>query len=288
MIKKHLNIKQINFVPEKLIISMVSNALSEDIGDNDITSLTIDNEKKVKARIINNENMVLCGQKWVDTVFYQLDKSIKINWFFNDGDFIKKNNIICKIYGNSRSILSGERSALNFLQTLSAVSTTTNLYVKKIQEFNTDILDTRKTIPGMRLAQKYAVRCGGGNNHRIGLFDAFLIKENHIESSGGSIKKIVKRARLINPNRMIEVEVENFEDINSALEAQVDIIMLDNFSISDMRKAVNQVQGLTKIEVSGNVSLDTVYEVAETGVDFISIGSLTKNIRAIDLSMRIY
>ena len=282
----HLQTEQITMVPQILVTRMVTQALAEDIDQGDINALLINENEQACARVITREPMIMCGYDWVNEVFKQVDPSLKIHWYQHDGDKIPANKTLFEVEGLARSILSAERNALNFLQMLSAVATKTCEYVEAIKGTDCTILDTRKTIPGFRLAQKYAVTCGGGMNHRIGLFDAFLIKENHIAACDHSITKAIEKAREIAPQKMVEVEVENFEELNEALKARADVIMLDNFSLVDMQKAVSIAKGKAKLEASGNMSLDNIYAVAQTGVDFISIGALTKNIQAIDLSMR--
>ena len=287
MANKHLNDHQITKVSPLIIEKMVRQALMEDIGPEDINARLVHQNTTGWAQVITRDDMVLCGSDWVNEVFKQMDPNITINWSFSDGDTITKNQVIFEIKGAAQSILSGERTALNFLQMLSAVATKTQHYVKKIARTKTKVLDTRKTIPGFRLGQKYAVTCGGGVNHRIGLFDAFLIKENHIAACDHSIIKAVNKARSIASDKTIEVEVENFDQLQQALTAKADIIMLDNFSLTEIKKAICLVDGKATLEVSGNITLDNIIDIAETGVDFISIGDLTKNIEAIDLSMRL-
>ncbi len=282
----HLQTEQITSVPETLISRMVTQALAEDIDQGDINALLIAENEQAHARVITREPMVMCGYDWVNEVFKQVDRGLKVHWYYHDGDEISANKTLFEVEGLARSILSAERNALNFLQMLSAVATKTREYVNAVKDTNCTILDTRKTIPGFRLAQKYAVTCGGGMNHRIGLFDAFLIKENHIAACDHSITKAVEKAREIAPDKMVEVEVENFNELDEALKAKAEVIMLDNFSLEDMQKAVTIASGRAQLEASGNVSLDNIYAAAKTGVDFISIGALTKNIQAIDLSMR--
>jgi len=228
---------------------------------------------------------VLCGTAWVDEVFAQLDSGIHIDWLANDGESISANQTLCTLVGNSRHLLTGERTALNFLQTLSATATQTQQFVRAITDTGAKVLDTRKTLPGLRTAQKYAVACGGGYNHRIGLFDAFLIKENHILAAG-SIAAAIQTARKQQPAAKIEVEVENIEEVQQALDAGADQLLLDNMGLPLLREAVTINKGKSILEASGNVSLDTIRDIAHTGVDYISVGSLSKNIRAIDLSMR--
>ena len=276
-------------IDAKQIEAQVKLALFEDLNsnttDNDLTADLIPNDAIAEAILITRETAVLAGQAWFNEVFKQLDSSISINWFFEDGDSIPANSELCRLSGSAKNLLTGERTAMNFLQTLSATATTTRSYVDLVADLPVEILDTRKTIPGLRMAQKYAVKCGGGVNHRIGLFDAILIKENHINAAG-SIKAAIQQARQFHPDVSVEVEVENFEELNEALDAKADIIMLDNFSLDDMQQAVKQVKGQTKLEASGNVSKKTLRHIAETGVDRISIGALTKDVKAIDLSMR--
>lgn len=272
----------------------VSAALKEDLSGEDasydITAKLILEQSQSRASIITREEAVVCGCGWVDQVFRQLGQQVEIEWLVKDGDKVAANTELCRLKGPSRILLTGERTALNFLQTLSATATTTYHYSQLLNDYKTQLLDTRKTLPGMRLAQKYAVRCGGGVNHRIGLFDAYLIKENHIFACGG-IAQAVKAAKQLNPGKTVEVEVENLDEFSQALAAEADIIMLDNFSIADIEQAVQQNKNNSshqaKLEVSGNVTDERLQELAATGVDFISSGALTKNIQAIDLSMRI-
>ncbi|MGM0525276.1 MAG: carboxylating nicotinate-nucleotide diphosphorylase [Pseudomonadota bacterium] len=271
----------------------VSLALEEDLSaidaNLDITAQLIDPQSHSEATIITREPMTVCGVAWVNEVFEQLDPSMTIDWQVSDGQVVEANHILCRLSGSSRSLLTGERTALNFLQTLSATATVTALYTQKLAGSNTRLLDTRKTLPGLRLAQKYAVRCGGGTNHRIGLYDAYLIKENHIAACGG-IRQAVERARQLNPGKPVEVEVESLDEFGQALQAQADIVMLDNFSLADINQAVTQNQQSTRpaqLEVSGNITDERLHELKTTGVDFISSGALTKHVTAIDLSMRI-
>ncbi|MCK4608746.1 MAG: carboxylating nicotinate-nucleotide diphosphorylase [Gammaproteobacteria bacterium] len=269
-----------------LITKTVAIALEEDLaGQKDITAQLIHASTLASASVITREDMVLCGQAWFDEVFNQLNESIKVVWLVNDGDKIAANSTICTVTGPSCFLLTGERSALNFIQMLSGTATLTQQYVQQLIGTKTKLLDTRKTIPGLRQAQKYAVCCGGGKNHRMGLYDAFLIKENHINSCG-SITKAINKAKLLAPNKPIEVEVENLDELAEAITAKADIVMLDNFSIAQMRKAVAINQERVKLEASGNITLDNIRDIAMTGVNYISAGALTKNIRAIDLSMR--
>lgn len=260
-------------------------ALAEDIGSGDISAMLIDQSRKLKMKLLVREDAVLCGCAWFDAAFTQCDSQIRIEWFSGDGDRVSADSILCRISGPARAMLSAERTALNFLQTLSGTATATSRYANRIQHTSCRILDTRKTIPHLRLAQKYAVKCGGGINHRIGLFDAYLIKENHLAASGG-IKAAVDRGRELNPDRLLEVEVENLDQLQQAIDAKVDRVLLDNFSIEQMRQAVALNNNATQLEASGNITEQTLVEIAETGVDFISIGALTKHLRAIDFSLR--
>jgi nicotinate-nucleotide pyrophosphorylase (carboxylating) len=269
------------------IRSIVSVALGEDLaGQEDLTALLVPESKTATATIITRKNMIVCGQDLVNEVFRQIDADIKINWQCKDGDILEKDGLLCRISGNARNLLTSERTALNFLQMLSGIATITREYIKKIQGTNVTLLDTRKTIPGMRLAQKYAVRCGGGSNHRMGLYDAFLIKENHIAISG-SITSAICAAKQIAPNKSIEIEVNTLDQLFEAIDNKADIVMLDNFALEQMDEAVKNNNNRVKLEVSGNVNLDNIRAIAETGVDYISVGALTKNIKAIDLSMRV-
>nr|WP_174507030.1 carboxylating nicotinate-nucleotide diphosphorylase [Acinetobacter sp. Marseille-Q1620] len=270
---------------EQSIQINVQQALQEDIGDGDITALLTPENEHATATIISREDMVLAGQPWVNALIQQYDASVKIVWLKNDGDHVCANETFLKLEGSARSLLTVERPALNFIQTLSAVATKAAYYVKQLDGLHTKLLDTRKTLPGLRIAQKYAVAVGGGQNHRLGLFDAFLIKENHIMAAGG-IKEAIEKAHTIAPGKPVEVEVETWDELNQALEAKADIVMLDNFSQQQMIDAVNHVAGRCKLEASGNITLDNLREVATTGVDYISMGVLTKDVKAIDLSMR--
>ncbi|HID81139.1 MAG TPA: carboxylating nicotinate-nucleotide diphosphorylase [Thiotrichales bacterium] len=263
----------------------VSIALAEDIGPGDVTADLIAADTQAEAQVIVREEAVICGRPWFDDVFYQVDKNIKIIWHIEEGSRQVADTKICTLKGSARHLLTAERPALNFLQTLSGTATTTARYAAELTGTKTQILDTRKTIPGLRRAQKYAVACGGGKNHRIGLYDQILIKENHIMSAG-SIKAAVATARQKYPQLKIEVETENLDEFQQALAAGADIIMLDNYHHDDMKKAVALNRGKAKIEVSGNVTLDNLKSIASTGVDFISSGALTKDLHSIDLSMR--
>ena len=264
----------------------VTAALHEDIGSGDITALLIPAQQQAEARVITREDCVFCGKDWVIEVFSQIDKKIIIEWNIDDGEIAEANSILFKLRGNARGLLTGERTALNLVQTLSGTATISRHYANLVAHTPVKLLDTRKTLPGLRDAQKYAVASGGCHNHRIGLYDAFLIKENHIAACGG-IAAAVTAARNIAPNKPVEVEVENFRELDEALAANADIIMLDNFTIDDMRKAVKINNGKAKLEASGNITETTLPIIAETGVDFISIGALTKHCKAIDLSMRV-
>ena len=276
-------------IPESLLEQSIQiniqQALQEDIGDADITALLTPEDEQATATIISREDMVLAGQPWVDALIKAYDPSVQITWLKNDGDWVKANETIYKLAGSARSLLTVERPALNFVQTLSAVATKTAEYVKYLEGTPTKLLDTRKTLPGLRIAQKYAVAVGGGQNHRLGLFDAFLIKENHIMAAGG-IAQAIAKAQQIAPGKPVEVEVETWDELNQALEAKADIVMLDNFSQQQMIDAVKHVAGRCKLEASGNITLENLSQVAQTGVDYISMGVLTKDVKAIDLSMR--
>ena len=269
-----------------LVSQSVFTAMLEDIGNGDLTALLIPEINHAEATIISREDAVICGIDWVEACFHHVNKDIKIKWLVNEGEKVSANQLLCKISGNARAILTAERCALNFLQTLSAVATHTRLYVLAAAGTKVEILDTRKTVPGLRLAQKYAVTVGGGSNQRLALYDGILIKENHIAAAGG-IAAALEQAKSLNKNTNIQIEVENFDELNQALTAGATSILLDNFSIPDMREAVIINQGRAKLEASGNVNLSSVRAIALTGVDRISIGALTKNIRAIDLSLRI-
>jgi len=263
----------------------VRHALAEDIGTGDITAALIPDSASSTATVISRETAVICGTDWVNEVFRQLDPAIDITWHVSDGDEVKPEQLLCTLKGPSRALLSGERAALNFLQTLSSTSTLARQYADAVAGTGTKVLDTRKTIPGLRRAQKYAVTCGGCYNHRIGLFDAYLIKENHI-AAAGSITAAIETARQLKADTTVEVEVENIDEVNEALAAAADILLLDNFSTAMLREAVLLNNKQAKLEASGNVTLQTIRGIAETGVDFISTGELTKHIRAVDLSMR--
>ncbi|NWL79258.1 carboxylating nicotinate-nucleotide diphosphorylase [Pseudomonas taiwanensis] len=264
----------------------VRTALKEDIGSGDITAQLIPEDRQARATVITREAAIISGTAWVNEVFRQLDPRVKVEWQVQDGQRAEANQALFHLDGPARALLSGERSALNFLQCLSAVATRVGHYVELVKDTQVKLLDTRKTLPGLRLAQKYAVTCGGGHNHRIGLYDAFLIKENHIAASGG-IAQAIEAAHRIAPGKPVEVEVESLDELKQALEAGADIIMLDELSLDDMRTAVTLTAGRAKLEASGGVNETTLRTIAETGVDYISIGTLTKDVKAIDLSMRL-
>lgn len=269
-----------------IIEANVRNALLEDVGTGDVTAELIPATNQAKAQIISRDEAVIAGSAWVNEVFTQVDPSVVVTWKVKDGECVKPNTVLFTLEGPARSLLTGERAALNFLQTLSGTATIAKSYADRVADTNVRLLDTRKTIPGLRLAQKYAVTCGGCYNHRIGLFDAFLIKENHILAAGG-INNAISQARTNHPGKPVEVEVESFDELNQALDAGADIIMLDNFTPESMVDAVKHVNGRAKLEASGNITDETLLIYAETGVDYISIGALTKHCRAIDLSMRL-
>lgn len=274
-----------------VILDNARQSLLEDLGgalapERDLSAQLIPETQQAKARIITREPMILAGQAWANAVFELLGGEVKLQWQAKDGQSLTVGQSLCELQGPARSLLTGERSALNWLQSLSGTATLVARYVELLSQTRCRLLDTRKTLPGMRLAQKYAVTCGGGHNHRIGLFDAFLIKENHI-AAAGSIANAVQQARQLAPQAQVEVEVETFDELEQALDAQADIIMLDNFTIEAMRQAVEHTGQRAKLEASGNIDLTNLAQVAETGVDFISIGALTKHVQAIDLSMRL-
>ena len=264
----------------------VADALTEDIGDGDITAKLVPFDCIGEAVITAKEKAIVCGTGWVDEVFYQIDPEVRVRWSVKDGDEVEAGQGICQLTGRARSLLAGERTALNYLQTLSGTATRSWSYCKLIEGTSVKLLDTRKTLPGMRLAQKYAVRCGGCHNHRMGLYDAYLVKENHIAACGG-IALAINKARRLAPEKSIEVEVEDIEEFYQALEASPDIIMLDNFGIEDMRTAVRLAAGRVVLEASGGITEAALIDIARTGVDYISLGTLTKDLEAIDLSMRL-
>lgn len=271
-------------IDQKEITANVKTALAEDVGPGDVTAELVHADAVATATLITREHAVLAGCPWFDEVFKQLDATVNIDWRVADGDTVSPNQILCDINGPARSLLTGERTAINFLQTLSATATTVANFVKIIKDTRAKILDTRKTIPGLRLAQKYAVTCGGGINHRIGLYDAILIKENHILAAG-SITEAIKQAK--SKNLPVEIEVETLHELEEALNAEADQVLLDNFNLAKLVKAVNINLGRARLEASGNIDKNNLHAIAETGVDYISIGALTKNIQAIDFSMRI-
>jgi nicotinate-nucleotide pyrophosphorylase (carboxylating) len=260
-------------------------ALEEDIGSGDITANLISSKAQATANVITRQDAIICGTAWVDETFRQVDPDLSIDWHVKDGDNVKPNQLLFSCTGSASSLLTAERTALNFMQSLSGTATVSQQYANLVASTSVKLLDTRKTIPGLRAAQKYAVTCGGCHNHRIGLFDAFLIKENHISACGG-IKQAINAAHKTAPGKKVEVEVESFSQLEEAVSAKADIVMLDNFSYQEMREAVEWVAGRVKLEASGNISEETLLETAKTGVDYISIGALTKHCQAIDLSMR--
>lgn len=265
----------------------VRKALTEDIGTGDITAQLIPAERLAHAVVITREAAVISGTAWVDAVFRQLDPRVAVHWHVVDGEQVTADRVLFHLEGPARALLSGERTALNFLQTLSGVATRCRYYADLVEGTGVHLLDTRKTLPGLRLAQKYAVTCGGCHNHRIGLHDAFLIKENHIAACGG-IGEAVAAAHRIAPGKPVEVEVESLDELEQALRAGADVVMLDELSLADMRTAVGITAGRAKLEASGGIDDETLRSIAETGVDYISIGALTKHVRAIDLSMRLH
>ena len=268
------------------IPATVARALQEDIGTGDITAMLIPADKQARAAVISRETAVICGRAWVDEVFRQLDPATQIEWHINEGDLVSPEQRLFTLEGNARILLTGERAALNFLQTLSATATLAREYADLAAGSDVKILDTRKTIPGLRLAQKYAVTVGGCHNHRIGLYDAFLIKENHIAACGG-IAEAVAQARTIAADKLVEVEVESVDELHQALGAKADVVMLDNFSPADIATLAAIDFGDTRIEVSGNITAETVQQYISSAVNYVSSGSLTKHIRAVDLSMRL-
>ena len=271
---------------KKIILDNVSAALREDIGSGDITAELIPEEIAASATVITREPGVMCGRAWVDAVFAQVAPDSVLNWLTADAQSVQAGDILFTVTGSARTLLTAERAALNFLQLLSGTASTCRRYADMVADTPVRLLDTRKTIPGLRAAQKYAVSCGGCYNHRIGLFDAYLIKENHIAACGG-IAQAVQRARTLHPDKPVEVEVESFDELRQALEAKTERIMLDNFTIEQMREAVELTNKRAELEASGNVTESSLRGIAETGVDFISIGALTKDCKALDLSMRL-
>lgn len=275
--------------PPADLAEQVARALAEDVGRGDLTAALVPAGRRGRARVITREAAVLCGRPWFDEVFRQLDPSARVEWQADEGSSVVADQLLCRLEGPARSLLTGERTALNFLQSLSGTATTTRRYVDLLAGLPCRILDTRKTIPGLRRAQKYAVRCAGGSNHRMGLYDGILVKENHIMAAG-SIAAAVTAARLADAGVPVEVEVETLDELHEALDAGADMALLDEFSLDDLRAAValnrGHANGPMKLEASGNVTFETLRPIAETGVDFISVGSLTKHLRAVDLSMR--
>ena len=273
-------------ITAEYIASVVTQALAEDVASGDITAELIGANVQASGRIVTREDGILCGTAFALEAFQQIDPSCHVEWAAQDGDAIAADSLVCTLSGPARALLTGERTALNFLQLLSGTASTAGKYAARVAHTGVKLLDTRKTVPGLRLAQKYAVSCGGCYNHRIGLFDAFLIKENHI-SAAGSIAEAVAAARDVAPDKPVEVEVENDAELEHALTAGADHIMLDNFTLEALRDAVSHTAGSAELEASGNVTDETLVAIAETGVDFISIGALTKHVSALDLSMRI-
>jgi nicotinate-nucleotide pyrophosphorylase (carboxylating) len=273
-----------NLTPE--IERNIAAALDEDMGSGDLTALLIAQDARAKARVISRDAAVMCGAPWFEACFRRLDPNVRIAWRAHDGDAVQAGQVLCEIEGNARALLTGERTALNFLQLLSAVATVTRGYVEAVRGTNAAIVDTRKTLPGLRLAQKYAVRAGGGSNHRIGLYDGILIKENHISACGG-VEPALAQARSLAPAGVFtQVEVERLDQLEVALAAGANMILLDNFDLEQMRAAVRITAGRARLEASGGITLESVRAIAETGVDRISIGALTKDVKAVDLSMR--
>jgi len=282
----------IDLTPYRATITQhVASALAEDIGSGDITTKLVDANSEASASIITRESARLCGVAWVNEVYRQLDTGVQLHWHANDGDAIEPNQIICELSGLAQPILTGERTALNFLQTLSATATITHTFVQALEGQQAQLLDTRKTLPGLRIAQKYAVACGGAENHRLGLFDAYLIKENHVLLCGG-IKNAIALAKQARPDCLLEIEVEDLSQCEQAFQEDVDVIMLDNFELHEMAQAVKMRQQICgergpKLEVSGAVTLDNITQLAATGIDAISVGAITKNIIAIDFSLQV-
>jgi nicotinate-nucleotide pyrophosphorylase (carboxylating) len=277
-------------ISHTLLSQLVTLALDEDLNyqtaaDGDITAQLIPQNEQASAKVITREDCIFCGKDIIIEVFKQVDPTVQVSVLVNDGDVVTANSTLFTAKGSARAILTAERTALNFVQTLSGTATTTAHYVKELSGTSTQLLDTRKTIPGLRALQKYAVKCGGGANHRIGLFDAFLIKENHIAACGG-INKAIAQAKLNHPSKPVEVEVESLQELKQAIDAGADIIMLDNFSVEQIKQAVILTNKRAKLEVSGNMTLETLKTYSQAGVDFISSGALTKNLQSIDLSMR--
>ena len=273
-------------ISPQYVTETVTRALLEDVGTGDLTASLIDSSTLASATIITREAGILCGMAFASEAFRQTDPACQLDWLFADGDSLSAGDELCRIQGPARALLTAERTALNFIQLLSGTATTASRYAARVAHTEVKLLDTRKTLPGLRLAQKYAVACGGCHNHRIGLFDAFLIKENHI-AAAGSISAAISTARRAATGKLIEVEVETAEELHQALDAGADRIMLDNFSLEQLCEAVKAARGRAELEASGNVTDETLVSIAETGVDLISIGALTKHVRALDLSMRL-
>jgi len=268
------------------ITEIVRRALAEDMGSGDLTAALIPDDRTARAQVVTREDAILCGCAWFDEVFRQLGTDIRITWKALDGETIRAGQTLCRIEGPARAILTGERTALNFLQTLSGVATRTRAYVDAVRGTKAVVLDTRKTVPGLRLAQKYAVRCGGGQNHRLGLYDGILIKENHIAAAGSITAALNAAGAVATPKMMVEIEVESLTQLHEALAAGAKRILLDNFDLAGLRAAVSETRGRAQLEISGGITLANVRALAETGVDFISVGDLTKNLAAVDLSLR--
>ncbi len=264
----------------------VRHALEEDVGSGDLTAQLIPSTETARAHVLTREDMVLCGRAWFDECFHQLDAGVHIEWLAKDGDEVAADTVLCRLHGKARALLTGERAALNFLQLLSGTATTAHRYVRAVAGTGTRILDTRKTIPGLRQEQKYAVRCGGATNHRMGLYDAILIKDNHILAAGSVTAALEQARQLAAADTLIEIEVEDLEQLKEALDAGARRVLLDNYTLDELRRAVALTGGRAELEASGGVTLDNVRQIAETGVDYISVGEITKHVRAIDLSMR--
>lgn len=276
----------INATPDPAVIQAdVARALAEDVGDGDITAPLLPETLQGQATVISREDAVICGTAWFDGVFQALDPQVEVRWRVSDGDAVEADQTLCALTGPARALLTGERTALNFLQTLSGTASLARRYVEAVAGTGAKVLDTRKTLPGLRAAQKYAVRCGGGHNHRQGLYDAVLIKENHILAAG-SLTDAVAAARHIGAGKSVEVEVEDLDELREALAAKADIILLDNFSLEALTQAVALTQGRVPLEASGGITLENIRLIAETGVDRISVGAITKDVQAVDLSLR--
>ncbi len=278
------DIQGVNF--NQTVETDINTSFVEDIGSGDLTAQLIPQQTQASAQVISREHAVICGRPWFNQAFLQLDPAVKINWLIEEGQQVTANTKLCTLEGNARALLSAERTALNWLQSLSGTASLAYDYAQAVAGIDVKVLDTRKTVPGMRIAQKYAVKIGGCENHRVGLYDAVLIKENHIIACG-SLQQAVLQSRQQNPDVLIELEVESLQQLEQALSLPLDRIMLDNFSLDEMREAVALVQGRMNLEASGNVNLKTIRGIAETGVDYISVGLLTKDIQAVDLSMRV-